>query len=249
MKIAGKIIYALWTAVIALVIMFYCFSCYMGFRVKEIVVSSVESYGENFASYDSVISENDYIKLWHEKPDNASYDSVQMKELGITQKYSLTNPYIMPFKDKNSFFSLKKIGYIYNIKRFDADGKEIQSVATENSKVVLDISYDGMDFKIDKVLYDNDFNEYNIGYLNGLALMIILIINAISRNIRYFDSCIKSKRKRNILRLLQPYVFPLLIAFSMIFDLLAYALIAGIAEELIFTAIFSVLKRKAKANL
>ena len=242
MKIAGKIIYALWASVIALVMLFYCFSCYMGFRVKEIVVSSVESHGEDFASYDNIISENDYIKLWHERPDNASYDSVQMEELGITQEYSLTNPYIMPFKDKNSFFSLKKIGYIYDIKRFDADGKEVKSVAQENSKVVLDISYEGMNFKIDKVLYDNDFNEYNVGCLNGLALMIILIINAVARNI-------KLKRKRNILRLLQPYIFPLLIAFSMVFDLLAYALIAGITEELIFTIIFFILKRKAVTNL
>ena len=103
----------------------------MGFRVKEIVVSSIESQGEDFAKYDKVISENDYIKLWNEKVDNASYDRIQMNELSMTQSYTVSNPYILAFKDKNSFFSLNKIGYIYNIKIKDYEGNEVKSIAAD----------------------------------------------------------------------------------------------------------------------
>lgn len=246
MKIAGKIIYALWAVVIAAVLLFYCFSCYMGFRVKEIAVSSIESQGEDFAKYDNIISENDYIKLWNEKADNASYDRIQMNELSMTQSYTVSNPYILAFKDKNSFFSLNKIGYIYNIRIKDSEGNEVKSIAAENSKVVLDINYDGTDFKIDRVFYDNDFNEYKVGRFNGLPLLIILLINSVARNVRYFDYCIKLKKKRNLLFLIQPYFFVVLIAAAIVFDALPYALILGIAEEIIFILIRFALKIKNK---
>lgn len=221
----------------------------MGFRIKEIAVSSIESQGEDFAKYDNIISENDYIKLWNEKVDNASYDSIQMNELSMTQSYTVSNPYILAFKDKNSFFSLNKIGYIYNIQIKGSEGNEVKSIAAENSKVVLDINYDGTDFKIDRVFYDNDFNEYKVGRFNSLPLLIILLINSVARNVRYFDYCIKLKKKRNPLFLIQPYFFVVLIAAAIVFDALHYALILGIAEEFIFILIRYALKIKNKKGL
>ncbi|MEE1002286.1 MAG: hypothetical protein U0L17_00880 [Acutalibacteraceae bacterium] len=246
MKTVGKIIYALWSAIIIITLLFYCFSCYMGYKVKEIAVSSIESQGEDFAKYDNIISENDYIKLWHETPDNASYDRIEMNERSMTQSYTVSNPYILAFKDKNSFFSLNKIGYIYNIKIKDSQGNEVESVASENSSVILDIDYDGADFKIERVFYDNDFNEYNVNAFNGLALLIVLLINSVARNIRYFDFCVKHKKKRKLLLLIQPYFFVVLIATAMVFDALPYALILGMAEEFIFIFISKTLKAKNK---
>ena len=218
----------------------------MGYKVKEIAVSSIESQGEDFVKYDNIISENDYIKLWHETPDNASYDRIEMNERSMTQSYTVSNPYILAFKDKNSFFSLNKIGYIYNIKIKDSQGNEVQSIAAENSKVILDVAYDGNGFKIERVFYDNDFNEYNVNGFNGIALVIVLIINSIARNVRYFDFCVKNKKKRNLILLIQPYLFVVLIALAMVFDALPYALILGIAEEFIFIFIHKTLKTKSK---
>lgn len=242
MKIIGKIVYILWAAVIAIVLSFYCFSCYMGYRVTQIATSAIESRGEDFVKFADVIEENNFIKLWHEKPDNASYDKVQMDELGITQKYTLSRPYIMPFKDNNSFISMAKIGYIYNIQMYDANSTEVKSVALENSKIVLDVSYDGADFRIEKVSYDNDFDEYKVAKGHGIALAVILLINAVARNIRYFDYCVIRRKKRNILRFIQPYIFVALIVAAIFFDALPYALVIGIGEEIIFTAIYILIR-------
>lgn len=244
MKIAGKIIYALWAIVIAAVLCFYCFSCYMGFSVKELAVSSIESQGKDFANYDALISENDYIKLWHEKPDNASYDRVQMEELKITQEYTLSRPYIMAFKDNDNIFSLSKIGYIYNIKMYDANGNEVKSVAPENSKVVLDVSYEGLNYNVNSVVYDNDYDEYGVNTFSGIGLAVILLINSIARNVRYFDYCVKRRRKRHLIRFIQPYVFVTLIIAAIVLDALPYALMLGIAEEFILTLIFTLLNLK-----
>ncbi|MBQ5591133.1 MAG: hypothetical protein IIU65_05575 [Clostridia bacterium] len=242
MKIAGKIIYAVWALVITAVLVFYSFSCYMGYRVEQIAKSAIETQGEDFTKFEKNIDEHNYLKLWHAKPDNASYDKVSIQELSLTQKYTITRPYIMPFKDTNAFFSFNKIGYIYNIKMYDANGNEVKSVAPANSKIVLDISYDNATFKIDNVFYDNDSNTYKVSKLNTWPLIIILIINAIARNIRYFDYCVIRRRKRNILRFIQPYIFPILIIISIFLNNFQNVLILGILEETVFTIIYFIKK-------
>lgn len=247
MRIVSKIIKYIWFLIVAITVALYCLSALVGYQVKKIAVSSIESMGTDYLKYQDKIDENNYIKLWSEKPDTASFDRVQIEEKGKTQEYKLSNPTIMYFDDENSLFSATKVGYIYNIKVTDKDGSVTTSLAKENSKVVLNLKYKSGSIFIDKVFYDNDFDEHNVSKYNGFFLGVILLINAISRNIRYFDFCIKLKRKKkNIFIFLQPYIFVLLTALAIVFDFLPIALIVGISEELIFTVIFALIKRKQK---
>ena len=45
----------------------------------------------------------------------------------------------------------------------------------------------GLDFVVDDVYYDNDFNDYGVSCFHGIWLALILIVNAFARNIRYFN--------------------------------------------------------------
>ena len=225
MKIISKVFKYIWFLIVGITVVLYCFSALIGYQVKSLAISSIESMGTDYMKYQDKIEENNYLKLWSEKPDTASFDRIQIEEQGKSQKYTVSNPHIMFFKDKNSFFSFAKVGYIYNIEVFDKNN----TIFVEN------------------VFYDNDFDEYNVSKYNGFFLGVILLINAISRNIRYFDFCIKLKRKKkNIFIFLQPYIFVLLTALAIVFDFLPIALIIGISEELIFTVIFTLIKRKQK---
>lgn len=217
-------------------------------KINEIAVSSVESQGENFIEYDTIIDKYDYIKLWHEYPDNSSYDKILGEELGYSQTYTISSAYILPFADNEKFFTLDKVGYVYDIHRFDKDGNEVESVATENSKIVLDLEYQKGGFKVKKVIYDNDYNDYKVKRYHGFALLAILIIDAIINSIRYFNRCVKSKRKRNKIRLLLPFILPLLIAVSIYFDFLIYAVTIGVlADKILATALLIYDKKKMQS--
>ncbi len=244
MKIAGKIIYIIWAVIVALSLCFYCFSCYVGFQTQKIIHSSISSMGQDYNDFITVIADYDYLRMWHEKPLDASYDRVEIQEENMVQEYSITRPYILAFKDKDNIFSLSKVGYIYNNEMTDVLGNKSNLVAAKNSKVVLDVEYDGLKVKVNSIIYDNDFNEYKIGRCHGIGLLIILLINAIARNIRYFDKCVVNRKKKNAFRFVQPYFFSLFIAFSFIFDALPLALLIGIIQELIFTIIFAIIDKK-----
>lgn len=244
MKIAGKIIYIVWAVIIAISLCFYCFSCYVGFQTEKIIHSSITSKGEDYNAYRDVIADYDYLRMWHQKPNDASYDRVEFEEENLTQEYSVTRPYIILFKDPQNIFSLSNVGYIYNNETVDILGNKSYMIAEKNSKVVLDVEYDGLKVKVNGIIYDNDFNDYKIGRCHGLGLLIILLINAFARNIRYFDRCALNRRKKNIFRFIQPYFFSIILAISFMFDALPWALAIGIAEELLFTIVFMIIDKK-----
>lgn len=247
MKIISKVFKYLWFLIVGATVLLYCLSALIGYQVKTLAVSSIESMGKDYIKYQDKIDQNNYQKLWNEKADNASFNRILIQEQGKTQKYTVSNPYIMFFKDKNSFFSFSKAGYIYNIEVFDKDGGKTTVLAEENSRVVLDLKYKNNSIFVENVFYDNDFDEYSVSKYNGIFLGVILLINAFTRNIRYFDFCVKNKRKKkNPFIFLQPYIFVLLTALAIAFDFLPFALIIGIAEELIFTLIFLIIKSKQK---
>ena len=247
MKIVGKVIYVLWACVIALTLSFYCFSCYIGAKVEPIVISAIESMGEDYADYDNVIEDFNYLRLWHEIPNNASYDRVNIVEEGATQEYSISHPYIVAFKDRdNGFFSLGKVGYIYNNKTVSKNGEKTNLVATENSKVILSLRYNGLDFVVDDVYYDNDFNDYGVSRFHGIWLALILIVNAFARNIRYFNFCALNRKKKNVFRMVQPYFFSILIFISFFTNTFPLMLLIGMAQEVVFTIIFTIKKRCLK---
>lgn len=245
MKIVGKIIYIIWAVIIAISLCFYCFSCYVGFQTQKIIHSAVSSMGQDYNAYRDTIADYDYLRMWHQKPNNASYDRVTIEEDCLEQEYSITRPYILIFQDKgSSIFSLARVGYIYNNEMVDVIGNKTNLVAEKNSKVVLDVKYEGFKVKVTGIVYDNDFNEFGISRFHGLWLLIILLINAIARNIRYFDRCIINRKQKNIFRFIQPYLFSIIIAISFIYDALPLALVIGIAEELIFTLTFMIIDKK-----
>ena len=245
MKIAKIIMKYLWYAIIGITLLFYCFSCFMGYQVKKIAVSSIESMGTKYVDFEDKIYGFDYEKLWHETPDNASFDRTQIQEQRKTQKYTVSNPEIIKIDGVNQF----KIGYVYNIHIYDKSGEETTAIAQPNSKVVLNIKIKNGSFLIESVLYDNDFNEYSVGsYFYESVLIILLLINAVVRNIKYFDYCVINKCKKNVLRYIQPYIFVVLLILAAIFDILPIALIIGIIEELAFTIIYFILKHKKSSD-
>jgi len=246
MKIVGKIIYIVWAVVIAVTICFYGFSCYVGMKVEPIVKSAIESMGENFTQYDNVIEDFNYLRLWHEIPNNASYDRINIKEAGDTQKFSITHPYVLIKDRDNGMFSFSKVGYIYNNEIVSKDGSKENLVAQKNSKVVLSLRYKGTDFVIEDVYYDNDFNDYGVSRFHGILLAIILVINAFARNIRYYNFCALKRKKKNVFVMIQPYFFSVLILLSCFINMFPLAFLIGIAEEIIFTTIFTIKKRCLK---
>lgn len=249
MKIAGKIIYAVWALIIATVLGITCFSAYMGVKIHNIAESAVKSLATEYSDCEKYIEdEYNYTKLWTERPDNASYDRIKFEEENKRQEYDISMPKVLYYQDQNSYFSFNKIGYIYNNRIYSKNGTQEKGMALENSKVVLDIEYDGLDFKITKVFYDNDYNAYNIApYMSCIELIVLLLINAIVRNVRYINYCILNKiRKRHFLRLIQPYIFPLLLLGLSFADMVPTALIIGIAEEFIFSCIFIIMNIKRK---
>lgn len=248
MKIAKKALLVIWSLFVVAVVAFYCFSAIIGYQVKNIALSAIESQGTDFAKYDEIISQDDYVKLWHTHPDEASFDRIIMKEQNIKQQYSITRPYILAFKDINNTFSFNKVGYIYDNYMVNADGTKGKQISYKNSNIVLDLEYNGLNFKITKVYFDNDFHEYKINGFHGIWLAIILTLNGIARNIRYFDYCVVRRRKRNKFRLIQPYIFVLLVIIGMITKMLPIALIIGIIEEIVFTLIYTVTNIKDKTK-
>ncbi len=246
MKIVGKIIYVLWACVIAAVLVFHCFSLFVGSKIEPIVISAIESMGEDFTQYDDVIEDFNYLRLWHEIPNNASYDRINIRESDETQKFSITHPYVLINDRDNGMFSFRKVGYIYNNETVSKDGSRKNLVAQKNSKVVLSLRYEGASFVIEDVYYDNDFNDYGVSRFNGIWLAVILLINAFARNIRYYNYCAIKRKKKNAFVMIQPYFFSALILISCFINAFPLALLIGIAEELIFTIIFTIKKRCLK---
>ena len=241
MKILGKIVYVLWSLVVLAVLFCYCVTAVVGSQVKDIVVSSVESMGTDYLKYEDKIDEPLYAMLWHEKHDMVSYDRIQIEEQNLTQEYTVSTPQILFFSSKEKPFSFNKIAYIYDIHVYDGMGDEVKKIAPENSLVALDVEYIDGSFKIVDVYYDT-FDTYKISPFYLLPLVVVLLINAIARNVRYFDHCIIKKRKKNILLFIQPYIFVALLIVSMFVDIFYFAMIFGIIEEIVFTIIMFLYK-------
>ena len=242
MKIAGKIICVLWSLLVLAVVCCYLITAVVGMQVKEIVTSSIESMGLDYMEYEDKIDEPSYGLLWHQRFDMISYDRIQIEEQGLTQEYTITTPQILFFSSNKGTFTFNKVAYIYDVHIYNGMGEEAKTIAPENVLVALDVEYEDGGIKIVDVYYDT-FDTYKISPFYLLPLVVVLLINAIARNIRYFDHCIIKERKKHLFFFIQPYIFAVLMIVSMFVDIFTYALFIGIIQEIILSIVFFVYKK------
>ena len=236
MKIAGKIIYVLWSLLVLAVVVCYLITAIVGMQVKEIVTSSIESMGQDYMKYEKQIDEPTYGMLWHQRYDMISYDRIQIEEQGLTQENSISTPQILFFSSNKGAFSFNKVAYLYDVNIYNGMGEEAKTIAPENVLVALDVEYENGNIKIVDVYYDT-LDTYKISPFYLLPLVVVLLLNAVARNIRYFDHCIIKGRKKHLFFLIQPYIFVVLMILSIFANIFAYALFIGIIQEIIFTTI------------